>query len=129
MTLRVNGTVGDSFTFGTIAPMTDEEIDNLIDEWHHSDSKLPLHEYLGMTWVEQRRVFPKIVWHDELPGWIISSDIAAYHPLTKTIHIRNDQGIVTLIHELIHRILDIVGFGRDTQIVYDEIWIKLFGKK
>lgn len=27
----------------------DKTIDDLIDEWHESDSDLPLHEYLGMT--------------------------------------------------------------------------------
>jgi hypothetical protein len=25
-------------------------IDDFIDEWHDSDSILPLHEYLGLTW-------------------------------------------------------------------------------
>lgn len=30
--------------------MTDDKFDELVDEWHESESKLPLHEYMGMTW-------------------------------------------------------------------------------
>lgn len=35
---------------------TDEEIDNLIDEWHN-DPRItkPLHEFLGWTWLEYKR--------------------------------------------------------------------------
>lgn len=47
----------------------------------------------------------KIKFVNEIPQWIISSDIAAYHPATKTIWIRNNLGwktIPTLIHELTH---------------------------
>lgn len=29
-----------------------EDVDNFIDEWHHSDSAASLHDYLGMTWDE-----------------------------------------------------------------------------
>lgn len=31
---------------------TDEEINELIDEWHKNPNDQPLHEYLGMTWEE-----------------------------------------------------------------------------
>jgi hypothetical protein len=47
----------------------------------------------------------KINFVDEIPQWIISSDIAAYHPYTKTIWIRNDlkmKTISVLFHELTH---------------------------
>jgi hypothetical protein len=47
----------------------------------------------------------KIKFVNELPQWIISSDIAAYHPKSETIWIRNNLGLGTipiLIHELIH---------------------------
>lgn len=47
----------------------------------------------------------KIKFVNEIPQWIISSDIAAYHPATKTIWIRNNLGwktIPALIHELTH---------------------------
>jgi len=42
---------------------------------------------------------------NEIPQWIISSDVAAYHPASKTIWIRNNLGwktIPTLLHELTH---------------------------
>ena len=36
--------------------MTDEEIDNLIDEWHNDqETTLSLHEYLGWTWEQYAR--------------------------------------------------------------------------
>lgn len=47
----------------------------------------------------------EIKFHDELPKWITSSDIAAYHPHTSTIHLRKDLGnklISVLCHELCH---------------------------
>lgn len=49
--------------------------------------------------------FIKINFVDEIPQWIMSSNIAAYHPYTKTIWIRNDlkfRTIPVLIHELTH---------------------------
>lgn len=55
----------------------------------------------------------KIKLHNELPQWIISSDIAAYHPFTKTIHIRKKLGIrktiSVLIHELLHFLIEEIG--------------------
>lgn len=47
----------------------------------------------------------KIKFVNEIPQWIISSDVAAYHPASKTIWIRNNLGwktIPTLLHELTH---------------------------
>lgn len=48
----------------------------------------------------------KIIFCDELPGWIISSDIGAYHPWSRTIYIRKRLGFwrtcATLLHELRH---------------------------
>ena len=47
----------------------------------------------------------KINFVNELPQWIISSDVAAYHPYSKTIWIKNDLGLRTitiLFHELKH---------------------------
>jgi hypothetical protein len=47
----------------------------------------------------------KIKFVKEIPQWITSSDIAAYHPWTKTIWIRNNLGwktIPILLHELSH---------------------------
>lgn len=32
--------------------MTESEIDDRIEEWHASDSDVPLHVFLGMTWEE-----------------------------------------------------------------------------
>ena len=47
----------------------------------------------------------KLKFVNEIPQWIISSDVAAYHPASKTIWIRNNLGwktIPTLLHELTH---------------------------
>ncbi len=47
----------------------------------------------------------KIKFVNELPQWIISSNIAAYHPFSRTIWIRNNLGwktIPILIHEVTH---------------------------
>ncbi len=30
--------------------VTNENIDYLIGQWHDSDSEMPLHEYLGLSW-------------------------------------------------------------------------------
>lgn len=30
----------------------EKEINDLIDQWHAGDGKIPLHEFLGMTWDE-----------------------------------------------------------------------------
>ena len=52
----------------------------------------------------------KINFVDEIPQWITSSNIAAYHPAEKTIWIRNDLGIKTvsvLLHEFLHYFIDI----------------------
>lgn len=52
----------------------------------------------------------KIRFLNELPQWIISSDIAAYHPYSKTIYIRNNLGwktIPTLLHEISHWFIDV----------------------
>jgi hypothetical protein len=37
--------------------MTNEydKLDDLIDEWHESDTDMPLHEYLGMSKEEYKR--------------------------------------------------------------------------
>lgn len=47
-------------------------------------------------------IFPKIKVRKELPQWIISSDVAAYHPASNTIYIRRGAGMRTLFHELGH---------------------------
>jgi len=47
------------------------DIDNRIDQWHKSDSKLELHEYLGMTqdeyvsWVINPNFFDETTQHEE----------------------------------------------------------------
>ena len=43
----------------------------------------------------------KIVIVQELPQWIISSDVAAYHPATRTIYCRKDKWWY-IAHELGH---------------------------
>jgi len=53
----------------------------------------------------------KIKFYNELPQWITSSDIAAYHPSSRTIYIKKRLGSKLpkiLIHELTHWLIDIL---------------------
>jgi len=72
--------------------------------------KLPTKAFIGFMRC-YRQLFPKVKFVDEIPQWIISSDIAAYHPYTKTIWIRNKLGwgktILILLHELTHWFIDV----------------------
>ena len=34
--------------------LTQEQIDDKVDEWHNSNTNMLLHEYLGMTWDEYK---------------------------------------------------------------------------
>ncbi|WP_342490467.1 hypothetical protein [Bacillus sp. FSL R5-0443] len=34
--------------------LTKENIDQLVDEWHKSDTDLKLHQYLGLTWEQYK---------------------------------------------------------------------------
>lgn len=43
--------------------VTNENIHDFIEKWHESDSEVPLHEYLGLTWDE----YSYFVKTDELP--------------------------------------------------------------
>lgn len=66
--------------------------------------KLSTKHFIGFMWC-YRQLFPSIKFVKEIPQWIISSDVAAYHPYSKTIWIRSNLGlktIPTLIHELTH---------------------------
>ena len=54
----------------------------------------------------------RIVFHPELPQWITSSDVAAYHPATRTIHMRRGLGMgsaMVLVHELAHWAIHTLG--------------------
>ena len=46
--------------------------------------------------------FPTVIRCKELPQWIISSDTAAYHSYSNTIYIREDRGLLSLVHEYLH---------------------------
>ncbi len=79
-----------------------------------------------------RRVIPKIRLVDgELPQWILSSHVAAYHPATQTIWISR-CGPWTFGarfgHELIHHGIHLVGGGARFHHAYDAIWLTLFGR-
>ena len=66
--------------------------------------KLPTKTFIGFMRC-YRQLFPSIKFVKEIPQWIISSYVAAYHPYSKTIWIRSNLGlktIPTLIHELTH---------------------------
>ena len=41
---------------------TDEEIDDLVDQWHAGDGKVPLHEFLGMTWEQYGEWLESNLW-------------------------------------------------------------------
>ena len=59
---------------------------------------------------------------DEIPQWIISSDIAAYHPHTKTIWIRNNlrwKTISILLHELTHWFIHV--FLNNNELYHNKI--------
>ena len=52
----------------------------------------------------------RIRFYKELPQYIISSDIAAYHPKSKTIFIRKGLGfrlVPVLLHEITHWIIHV----------------------
>lgn len=64
-----------------------------------------------------KKLIPKIiVYKKELPQWITSSDIAAYHPYSKTIYLRKDRGLKILkdfIHELFHHFIYILNLNKE----------------
>ena len=69
-----------------------------------------------------RQLFPIIRFVDEIPQWIISSDIAAYHPHTKTIWIRNNlrwKTISILLHELTHWFIHV--FLNNNELYHNKI--------
>ena len=50
----------------------------------------------------------RIQFHNNLPQWITSSDTAAYHPASRTIHVRRGLGcglLRVLAHELGHWVI------------------------
>ena len=54
----------------------------------------------------------KIAFCGELPQWIISSDVAAYHPHSRTIYVRRGLGSSlpgVLAHELCHWAIHALG--------------------
>jgi len=68
------------------------------------------------------KIFPKVIVVDELPQWIISSDIAAYHPATQTIWLRSDRGLMPILHEFGHHIIHLCGGKEGAHNLYDGIW-------
>lgn len=58
----------------------EDYINDLVDEWHTSDSELPLHEYLGLTWEDYKEIVsPDVATGDYL-------DILAEIPVKENIH-------------------------------------------
>lgn len=47
-----------------------ESFDDAVSEWHHSDSELELHEFLGLTWQQYRFVI-------RYPGMIVPDPVFA----------------------------------------------------
>ena len=50
----------------------------------------------------RRKIFLRIKRVNSMLVWIVSSDRGAYAPYTKTIYLRKDTGVSTMIHELTH---------------------------
>lgn len=67
------------------------------------------------------RIVPRILVVEELPQWVISSDTAAYHPRTRTIYLRADQGLGAFVHELGHHLIHLLGGRKRIQNGYDKI--------
>ena len=83
--------------------------------------KLPTKTFIGFMRC-YRQFFPVIKFVDEIPQWIISSDIAAYHPCTKTTWIRNNLGSKTisiLLHELTHWFIHV--FLNNNELYHNKI--------
>ena len=76
--LKNNQLMCDSFVErcfrGTASP---DEIDDYIEMWHESDSDLPLHEYLGLSWSDYA------AWARDKA--ILPTVIANYSPVTSAI--------------------------------------------
>ena len=54
----------------------------------------------------------RIRFHPELPQWITSSDVAAYHPASGTIHVKKGLGwrlVPVLAHEFTHWAIHVLG--------------------
>lgn len=51
------------YPMGSGIKVTNENVDDLIEKWHGSDSELELHEYLGLTWLQ----YAHFVETNELP--------------------------------------------------------------
>jgi len=45
--------------------LTDEQVNDLIDEWHDGDSDLELHEYLGMSLEEYKKFVEGSITYEE----------------------------------------------------------------
>lgn len=58
-------------------------------------------------------MIPKIVFCKELPGWIRSSNIAAYHPATNIIYVTKTQTFFKIIKSLFHELIHFIGHQLD----------------
>lgn len=74
------------------------------------------------------KIIPNLIIHKyELPQWILSSDIAAYHPFTSTIHLRRNRGIKIIadfFHELCHHIFELFNLKK-YHIIFDRMYDKI----
>lgn len=68
-------------------------------------------------------LIPRLMVVDEIPRWIIASDVAAYTPNDRTIWIRRGAGrasfLGSLLHEIGHHAIDLLGGGPRAQHAYD----------
>ncbi len=68
-------------------------------------------------------LIPRIIICSELPQWIISSDIAAYHPASNVIYLRRGRRmIVNLVHEILHHLIEVATRSVKLHRLYDIAW-------
>ena len=114
--------VGDNGLHKTSKGMREMNYQNTTRFERATMLKLPTKAFIGFMRC-YRQLFPKVKFVDEIPQWIISSDIAAYHPYTKTIWIRNNLGwkktILILLHELTHWFIHV--FLNNNELYHNKI--------
>ena len=88
--------------------------------------------YETLVETRSKRLIPGIQIVDELPQWIISSDIAAYHPWSRTIWLKRRsfcRMTISLIHELVHHLIEVLGGGPHIHRSYDRLCVWLLCRK
>ena len=76
---------------------------------------------------KKKSLLLKFEFYYEMPQWVIPSDVGAYTPGSRTIHIamktnRSFKMLVnTIVHELIHHVIEVVDGQPKTHHKFDKI--------